>query len=1139
MNTFRLLFLTLLLVALPLKGFSYTTGQIVGFGGLYYKVTSGTKNTLAFIGTDGSKTSTLNLPATVSDGKDVTFTVTSVDYYPGYSCQEMTGIVLPETVTSIEAYALSWAKLNTMYIPKSVTKIADNALCNMGRAPKYTVHGGNMHFEADATGTLYSKGKGKLYSVPSQIPLKSGGVYEVDSKVTHICRGAFLNISGLNKVVLPKDLKTISKGFFTIAPTYSLKEFAVVSGGSTTFHVKDGVLFDGKTLVVYPRGKTTPHYTVPDDIETIDNYAISDNGNLLSVNLNKVNTLLSSAIYNAGKLTTITIPKGIKKYGTVPYKGLLQGCFESCRELKNYVVAAGNTDFVAEDGVLYSADKRILYFYPPKRLGNTYTIATTVTTIAERAFQDAQYISSIFIPQKVKSIGTDAFRSMNSLTKVTFDKESQVNYLAGLAFRGCQKLKEVTLPKGLTSLGTVFYECSNLEVVNVPENAKLTNIWGGAFATNRKLREFNFKGESQLKTIGDNVFAGLTELKAFSIPRSVTKIAANAFIGCKKLAKVTFHDEAVIQEIGEGAFADCGITSINIPKNVKKIAREAFLGCQALTKINITKATTDISPEAFKQCTQLTEINVDRDNAKYTSIDGYLLSKNKTELMIFPPGKANDRFTLLPPSITKIGDFAFYDCKKLKNVTIPNKVKSIGKRAFGLCDNLNTITFLCDEVIGPGFISQGGNDAAFDADKGPQKKMGKIVIYVRKSKLGDYQTTPFYKKFAMIAPSFTTGTEEYIAVSEKTVALLSSTNTNHTFVLPTQITFGPKHFDVSYIGDYAFENISPNVKEVVVKRNVAYIGAKAFVTSGNTLQSVFFIESSPSKEMLSTTRFELDATEQNYNEFASGTKIYVKKSAYGLYMNAWKKMVYNTTTKKEEPSQYDFTSQIDYRIKDVNINTKYATFAREFDVDFGDCLSENGSRVAAFVSGSQIKFGSPDYGDAMRRIRMKSIDLNGGVPNSYGYIPANTGVLLKVIGKESATNASFYYTIGEKDNVKYNISSNVMIGVTEKPRKLLPVGQNTFYVMQGGTFRRVNTVIQNFPVHKAFLRVKKVAGAKLILQFDDEELVVEGEETTGIEGVTTDENKTDDDGYYNLNGQRVTNPQKGIYIHRGKKVIFK
>ena len=507
--------------------------------------------------------------------------------------------------------------------------------------------------------------------------------------------------------------------------------------------------------------------------------------------------------------------------------------------------------------------------------------------------------------------------------------------------------------------------------------------------------------------------------------------------------------------------------------------------------------------------------------------------------MIFPPGKANERFTLLPPSITKIGDFAFYDCKKLKNVTIPNKVKSIGKRAFGLCDNLNTITFLCDEIIGPASISQGVNDAAFDADKGPQKKMGKIAINVRKSKFGDYQTIPFYKRFAMIAPSFTMGTEEYIAVSDKAVALLSTTNTNHTFVLPTKINFGPKYYDVSYIGDYAFENISPNVKEVVVRRNVEYIGAKAFVTSGNTLQSVFFIESSPSKEMLSTTRFELDATEQNYNEFASDTKIYVKKSAYSLYMNAWKKMVYNATTKKEEPSQYDFTSQIDYRIKDVKINTKYATFAREFDVDFGDCLSENGSRVAAFVSASQIKFGTPDYGNAMWRIRMKSIDLNGGVQNSYGYIPARTGVLLKVIGKESTTNANFYYTIGEKDDVQYSITDNVMVGVTGKNITLMPSASKSRYVMQGGTFKRVHTVIPNFPVHKAYLNLKKAAGAKLILQFDDEEVTVEDGETTGIEGVTTDENKTDDDGYYNLNGQRVTNPQKGIYIHRGKKVIFK
>ena len=224
----------------------------------------------------------------------------------------------------------------------------------------------------------------------------------------------------------------------------------------------------------------------------------------------------------------------------------------------------------------------------------------------------------------------------------------------------------------------------------------------------------------------------------------------------------------------------------------------------------------------------------------------------------------------------------------------------------------------------------------------------------------------------------------------------------------------------------------------------------------------------------------------------------------------------------------------------MKINTKYATFAREFDVDFKECVTENGSRVAAFVSGSKVEYGKPDYGTATYRIRMTSIDCNGGVSDSYGYVPANTGVLLKVIDNKIATNGDFYYTIGEKDDVQYNITNSVMKGVTVKPTTILSMSQSVCYVMQGGTFRKVKGTVPNFPVHKAYLKVKKPAGAKLILQFDDEEIAAEGEETTtGVDEVSTDENNKNDDAYYNLNGQRVDNPQKGIYIHRGKKVIIK
>ena len=1140
MKTFRFICIMLVLCAMTLRGFSYTNNQIVTFNGLHYKVVSAAEHTLAFIGTDGTKAGTLTLPATVNDGKDVTFKVTTLSYNPGYLCTEVTALKLPGTIERIEDYCIAWAHLNTMNIPASVTYIADCAFANLGHAPRFNVETGNTHFENDAKGALFTKGCTALYSIPSNISLESGGIYRVDSRVKTIHRAAFLNVNGLKKVVLPKNLFSISYGFFTISPTESLEAFDIAPGGNTKFKVIDGVLFEDKKLAVYPRGKTTQHYTVPKGIKTVEHYAISDNSHLLSIDFNEVTTLKSSAVYNAKVITTITIPKNIKKYNLASQEGMAEGCFESCPNVTSYNVG-GNPNFVSLDGVLYSTDESTLYFYPANRAGNTYNISTNVTKIADRAFQNAKNITQVYIPAAVLSIGSETFRGMENLTKVTFDPNSKVNSIQALAFRGCGKLKEVTLPKELGYLAAVFYECGALEVINVPDNSKLYAIAAFAFATNRKLKAFNFMGSSKLQTIGTNVFANLTLLKEIKIPQTVKTISANAFIGCSSLRTVTFHPDALIVKIGEGAFANCGITSINIPKNVQTIEREAFMNCQALTKIHVTKATTNISPEAFKECSKLTEINVDRDNVKYASVDGYLLSKDKEELRIFPPGKANDHFTLLPPSITKIGEYAFYHCSKLKNVTIPNKVKRIGKRAFGLCENLNTITFLCDEMILPSDIAQGGNDAAFDADEPGKKKMGKIDIYVRTSQFGAYQGVNFYKKFRSINHSINVGTEEYIAVSDNTAAMLSTTSTDFTFVLPTEFTFGSKKYRVSLIGDFAFEHAAPDLKEVVVRKNVEYIGAKAFVRPGNPLKAVFFLETNASKSMLSTTRFALDETGKDYSEFADGTAIYVKKSAVDAYRNAWTKYTYNDVTQMMEKSPFDFTQLIDYRIKDVKITKKYATFAREFDVDFGDCISENGSRVAAFVAGKKVEWGKPDYGNATYRIRMTSIDKNGGDAGSYAYIPAETGVLLKVIDNNVATNNAFYYTIGEKDNVNFTVNSNVMKGVTGKNTTLLPLKPASYYVMQGGTFRQVKMPITKFPVHKAYMKINKPAGAKLALQFDDDDETfdIDEETTTGIKDVATDGAETTDDAYYNLNGQRVDNPQKGIFIHRGKKVILK
>lgn len=214
---------------------------------------------------------------------------------------------------------------------------------------------------------------------------------------------------------------------------------------------------------------------------------------------------------------------------------------------------------------------------------------------------------------------------------------------------------------------------------------------------------------------------------------------------------------------------------------MQTIEREAFRNCKVLNKIDVTEFTTKIDPEAFKYCDNLTDINVSKKNEVYSSVDGYLLSKNKEELLIFPPGKANENFTLLPPSIVKIGDYAFYDCTKLTNVTIPNKVTTIGKRAFGLCKNLNTVTFLCDKMIPVENINRAENEMSFDdGTQTPYSVFNNITINVRTERFNDYNAQEFYKKFKGIEQSFKKGEEEYIAVSDKAVDMLSTTRKDYT-----------------------------------------------------------------------------------------------------------------------------------------------------------------------------------------------------------------------------------------------------------------------------------------------------------------------------------------------------------------------
>ena len=151
--------------------------------------------------------------------------------------------------------------------------------------------------------------------------------------------------------------------------------------------------------------------------------------------------------------------------------------------------------------------------------------------------------------------------------------------------------------------------------------------------------------------------------------------------------------ENTIKKIGDKAFSGCGsLISMNIPDSVTSIGIEAFRGCVSLESIYIPDSVTSIGNNAFDGCNQLTNVYISdistlcnislgnpRSNPLYYESNLYLNNELVTDLVI-------------PDSVTKIENAAFYNCKSIISVTIPDGVTSIGNVVFRGCKNLASIT---------------------------------------------------------------------------------------------------------------------------------------------------------------------------------------------------------------------------------------------------------------------------------------------------------------------------------------------------------------------------------------------------------------------------------------------------------------
>ncbi len=114
-----------------------------------------------------------------------------------------------------------------------------------------------------------------------------------------------------------------------------------------------------------------------------------------------------------------------------------------------------------------------------------------------------------------------------------------------------------------------------------------------------------------------------------------------------------------------------------------------------IVSVSIPKSVVDIMDGTFAYIPSLTSITVAQENPNYSSIDGVLFSKDKTNLIACPSGKSG-AYTI-PDGVTSFNyGVGFWGCDSLTEITVPASIKLLEYGVFSECYGLKKITFLGD-----------------------------------------------------------------------------------------------------------------------------------------------------------------------------------------------------------------------------------------------------------------------------------------------------------------------------------------------------------------------------------------------------------------------------------------------------------
>ena len=339
----------------------------------------------------------------------------------------------------------------------------------------------------------------------------------------------------------------------------------------------------------------------------------------------------------------------------------------------------------------------------------------TVTGLGATVFANNGLVTGLTIPASVTDIGDGAFAYCSNLTAfavaplnpsfcspdgalLTADQTTLLQYPLG---RGDA---DYAVSNAVQTIGNhAFAGCTNLVTVTIP--ASVTAIGDGAFAACPKLAGLYFLGTPPPSLSGDDPFAGDADTGAKVYGEPGLGWANNGWYGSLMTYpwfpgyECSFNswDDFVTLTRYIGPGGDVTIPDRINNLDIRVIADGAFSNCTALTSVAISAKVTAIGNLAFFDCPNLGTLTVSPSSTAYSSTpDGVLFDLAQTTLLQYPAGKADSSFTV-SNGVASIGAYAFAGSTHLVSVTIPASVTWIADGAFAGCTNLRALYFCGDE----------------------------------------------------------------------------------------------------------------------------------------------------------------------------------------------------------------------------------------------------------------------------------------------------------------------------------------------------------------------------------------------------------------------------------------------------------